>query len=164
MRSTLAFPTSSAAARIARSAASGPCRRPSFARTPGSKDCAPTDTRFTPAPRSARRRPRSPDSGFTSIVTSAPGGRENRSRMAASTSATSSTSQSDGVPPPRYTLTGASPSKAAARSASSARTARAYLRSPGTGSVVTAKSQYGQRWAQYGKWTYTPNGRRMDWF
>src|SRR6266545_2561567 len=161
MRSTLAFPTSSAAARIAASAASGPWRRPSFASTPGSKDWTPTETRFTPAARSLRSRSRSQDSGFASIVTSASLGNRSRSRIAAITSATSSGSQSEGVPPPRYRLTGARPSNAGARSASSARTARAYRRSPGTASVVTAKSQYGQRWVQYGKWTYTPSGRGM---
>ncbi len=101
MRSTLAFPTSSAAARIAASAASGPWRRPSFASTPGSKDWTPTETRFTPAAASARSAARSHDSGFTSIVTSAPAGNRNRSRIAPITSPTSPGSQSEGVPPPR---------------------------------------------------------------
>ncbi len=101
MRSTLTLPSSAAAARTARSAASGEWRRPSFASTPGSNDCTPTETRFTPAARQARSRAGSHDSGFTSSVTSASVGSPNRARTAAITAPISSGAQSDGVPPPR---------------------------------------------------------------
>ena len=101
MRSTLTFPMTAEAWRMARSASSAPWRRPSFASTPGSNDCTPMETRFTPASRQAASRAGSQDSGFTSSVISSAAGRRTGRAAAAITSATSAGSQSDGVPPPR---------------------------------------------------------------
>ena len=52
----------------------GRCRRPSRRSSPSSNDCAPSETRVTPASTSARASPRSSGPGFASIVTSAPVG------------------------------------------------------------------------------------------
>ena len=85
-----ATPTRCPASRASATAAStsrGRCRRPSRRSSPSSNDCAPSDTRVTPASTSARASPRSSGPGFASIVTSASAASPNRvrtrSRMAA---------------------------------------------------------------------------------
>ena len=124
MRSTETFPITDATSRMARSASAGPWRLPSLWSTEGSKDCTPIETRFTPASRQAAARAASADSGFASIVTSAPRGSPS-ARAASTTRAIAEASQSDGVPPPRKSVAQGRPAKAGARRRISSITAAA---------------------------------------
>ena len=56
----------------AQRARSASCRRSRNASSPGSSDCTPIDSRFTPAARYAASRSGRTDSGFASSVISAP--------------------------------------------------------------------------------------------
>ncbi len=68
--------------------------------TAGSNDCAPSETRFTPAPTHAAASSGVTSSGFASMVISAPAASATRSRTSSTTSTTPAPSR-DGVPPPR---------------------------------------------------------------
>ena len=82
----------------------GSCVRSSVASTCGTADCIPKLTRVKPAAASSARLRSSTESGFASVVTSAPGARPQVSRMPASRLARSETGSRVGVPPPKKTV------------------------------------------------------------
>lgn len=67
----------------------------------------PSDTRVYPASRIPAKNSGDVDSGFDSVVTSAPGARPKTSRTASSTDRSPSAPSSEGVPPPTKTVSAA---------------------------------------------------------
>nr|BFF13754.1 hypothetical protein GCM10025699_50570 [Microbacterium flavescens] len=75
-----------------------------MASTLGTADCMPKLTRVKPASARARRYSASTESGFASVVTSAPGARPQVSRTACSMLVRSECGSIVGVPPPKKTV------------------------------------------------------------
>ena len=107
----------------------------------------------TPSPRHAAHASGVTSSGLASRKTQAPGATFRCSRQAATTRARSSAGRSDGVPPPKYTVSKGrgSPHAGAARATSATRCSTKRLRA-GTPAFSTEKSQYGQTAEQNGTW------------
>ena len=98
------------------------CVRSRAASTCGTADCMPKLIRVKPAPRNAASERSSTESGFASVVTSAPGA----SSIAASTLARSAAGSRVGVPPPKNTVSAGGGAATRRISSSSARTTSAY--------------------------------------
>ena len=119
----------------------------------------PKEIRVKPPARSSASIASSTESGFASVVTSAPSARPSSARMASRTTVSPDEPSRVGVPPPTKTVsTGPcpGPSVRAASRTSSARTSWKVSRrteSPSSVAVYVLKSQYPQRLEQKGTWT-----------
>src|SRR5664279_198868 len=156
--------TSSKPAALASATASaarpGVWTRSSVRSTCGTADCMPNDIRVKPPSRSAASDSGVTDSGFASVVTSAPSVSPNVSRIAPSSVTNVSLASNVGVPPPTNTLvTVRGPSTRCARAISPSAAATYEVwdapgAAPSSAAVYVLKSQYPHRLAQNGTWTY----------
>lgn len=104
MRSRLTSSPSARAASTTSGTRSGSCVRSSVASTWGTADCMPKLTRENPPRRSVARDSASTESGFASVVTSAPGRIPQVSSIARRIITRSSAGSIVGVPPPKNTV------------------------------------------------------------
>ncbi len=89
--------------------------RSRVASTCGTADCTPKLTRLKPAAGERRQAASSTESGFASVVTSAPGAMPQVRRTAPSIAARSLTGRMVGVPPPKNTVVAGAPPAPAPR-------------------------------------------------